>query len=340
MSKGRLPLPLWIEGRMSNLLVHAGRSYCSVAEVSAMPEAAWPVLVWDEWKDTADTLHMWTQIVGHTRLVLCAPQNHWWHVTLYVTPHGLTTSPIPWGDECFDVEFDFIDHRLVIRLSSGPVKVLPLRPQSVAAFYREYMGALADLGIQVKIHSMPDEVANPIPFAEDTVHASYNLDAAHRFWRILMQSALTFRQFQSNWLGKASPVHFFWGSFDLAVTRFSGRRAPERPGADEVTREAYSHEVISFGFWPGNGGYGQAAYYAYAAPEPEGLSKAAIGPKAAFYSDERKEFFLNYNDVRALDSPSRAILEFMESVYRAASANWDNAALKRSGPFPARNRPK
>lgn len=302
----------------------------------------WPSLVWDEWKDTADTLHMWTQIVGHTRLALCAPQNHWWHVTLYVTPRGLTTGPIPYafpaGNECFDVEFDFIDHLLVIRLSSGPVNVLPLRPQTVADFYRDYMGTLASMGIQVEIHSGPDEVANPIPFAEDMVHASYDLDAVHRFWRILMESDVVFRRFQTNWLGKASPVHFFWGSFDLAVTRFSGRKAPERPGADLITREAYSHEVISFGFWPGNGGYGQAAYYAYAAPEPSGFGAAAVQPPAAFYSNERKEFFLNYDDVRRSASPSGAILEFMQSVYAAGAAGWDRAALERSAPFPSRSK--
>jgi Family of unknown function (DUF5996) len=303
-------------------------------------DSSWPSLVWDGWKDTADTLHMWTQIVGHTRLALCAPQNHWWHVTLYVTPRGLTTSPIPWRDECFDVEFDFIDHRLVIRLSSGPVKVLPLRAQTVADFYREYMSALASLGIHVTIHSIPDEVANPIPFAEDTVHASYDLNAAHRFWRILMQSALVFRQFEENWMGKASPVHFFWGSFDLAVTRFSGRPAPPRPGADAVTREAYSREVISFGFWPGNGGYGQAAYYAYAAPEPTGFSTAVVRPQAAFYSKERGEFFLNYDKVRESDSPSGAILEFMQSVYDAGSITWDNSLLERSTPFPGKEQIK
>jgi hypothetical protein len=299
-------------------------------------ESLWPVLVWDEWKETADTLHMWTQIVGHTRLALAAPLNHWWHVTLYVTPRGLTTSSIPYGGETFDVEFDFIDHKLVIRHSAGKVKILALRQQSVAAFYREYMDALSSLGIQVTIHSIPDEVADPIPFAEDTTHASYDPDAVHRFWRILMQTAEVFKQFQSNWLGKASPVHFFWGSFDLAVTRFSGRPAPERPGADAVTREAYSHEVISFGFWPGNGGYGQPAFYAYAAPEPTGLSKASVKPAAAFYSDEMKEFFLNYSDARSAPSPAGAILEFMETAYQAASANWDNAALVRSGPFPVK----
>ena len=304
-------------------------------------DSPWPSLPWNDWKDTADTLHMWTQIVGHTRLALAAPLNHWWHVTLYVTPRGLTTSSIPWRNECFDVEFDFIDHRLVIRLSSGPVKVLPLRAQSVAEFYRDYMAALASLGIQVEIHAIPDEVPNPIPFAEDTVHASYDREAAHRFWRILMQSAEVFKQFQSNWLGKASPVHFFWGSFDLAVTRFSGHRAPERPGADAITREAYSHEVISCGFWPGNGGYGQPAYYAYAAPEPPGLSKSIVRPAAVFYSDERKEFFLNYDEVRTADSPSAAILEFMESTYAAAAnlapEHWDRAALERTSPFPARS---
>jgi hypothetical protein len=305
----------------------------------------WPRLPWEEWKDTAATLHLWTQIVGHTRMVLSAPQNHWWHVTLYVTPRGLTTGQVPCpsvagGGECFDVEFDFVDHRLVIRLSSGPVKVLALRSQSVADFYREYMGALASLGIQVEIHSKPDEVADPIPFAEDTVHATYDLDAAHRFWRILMESAMVFRRFQTNWLGKASPVHFFWGSFDLAVTRFSGRRAPERLGADAVTREAYSEECISFGFWPGNGGYGQAAFYAYAAPEPEGFGGAAVRPAGAFYSEERKEFFLNYEDVRKADSPADAILEFMGSVYEAGSKGWDRAALERRGAFPLRGETK
>jgi len=305
-------------------------------------DSSWPSLVWNEWKDTADTLHMWTQIVGHTRLVLCAPQNHWWHVTLYVTARGLTTGPIPYmlseSSETFDVEFDFIEHRLVIRVSSGPVKTLPLRQQSVADFYHEYMAALASLGIQVHIHSVPDEVANPIPFATDTVHKSYDRDAAHRFWRILMQSAIVFHEFQTNWIGKASPVHFFWGSSDLAVTRFSGRAAPERPGADAVTREAYSQEVISFGFWPGNGGYGQAAYYAYAAPEPEGFSRAKAQPAAAFYHDQMKEFLLNYDDVRKADSPRKAILDFMGSVYKAGSAKWDHTALERSEPFPARSR--
>jgi hypothetical protein len=312
------------------------RSLCAGGARMTAADTPWPSLVWDEWKDTADTLHMWTQIVGHTRLALCAPQNHWWHVTLYVTSRGLATSPIPWETECFDVEFDFIDHRLLIHLSSGPFRVLRLRPQTVADFYREYMGALASLGIQVKIHSTPDEIANPIPFAEDTVHASYDLDAAHRFWRILMQSSLVFREFQTNWLGKVSPVHFFWGSFDLAVTRFSGRRAPERPGADVVTREAYSHEVVSFGFWPGNGGYGQAAYYAYAAPEPFGFSHAAVCPTAAFYSAENKEFFLNYADVRASTSPAGAILDFMRDTYAAGSVGWDRTALERSGLFPSR----
>lgn len=301
-----------------------------------MDHSLWPNLPWNEWKDTADTLHMWTQIVGHTRMALSPPLNHWWHVTLYVTARGLGTSPIPWRGEYFDVEFDFVEHRLIVRLSSGQARVLPLRRQSVAAFYGEYMDALASLGIHVKIHSSPDEVANPIPFAEDTVHASYEADAAHRFWRILMQSDMAFRRFQSNWLGKASPVHFFWGSFDLAVTRFSGRRAPERPGADPVTREAYSHEVISFGFWPGNGGYGQPAFYAYAAPEPEGFSTAAVKPAAALYSGELKEFLLNYSDVRREANPAQAVMEFMHSVFRAGSVSWNCAELERSGPFPMR----
>lgn len=300
--------------------------------------ALWPRLPWDEWKDTADTLHMWTQIVGHTRMVLCAPLNHWWHVTLYVTPRGLTTGAVPLASgECFDAEFDFIDHRLMIRLSSGQVKALPLRAQSVAAFYREYMGALESLGIEIEIHSGPDEVANPIPFAEDTVHASYDPDAAHRFWRILMQADRLFRYFQTPWLGKASPSHFFWGAFDLAMTRFSGKRAPKRPGADAITEEGYSHEVISFGFWPGNGGYGKPAFYAYAAPEPEGFKGADVKPEAAFYSKDLGEFLLNYEDVRGAESPERAVLDFMESVYKAGSRNWDRAALERSEPYPFRH---
>lgn len=296
----------------------------------------WPNLTLGLWNDTADTLHMWTQIVGHTRMALSAPQNHWWHVTLYVTSRGLGTSPIPWQGEYFDVEFDFVDHRLIIRLSSGPVKVLPLRPQSVAAFYREYMDALASLGIHVKIHSSPDEVRNPIPFAEDTVHDSYDPEGAHRFWRILMQADMVFRRFQSNWLGKASPVQFFWGSFDLAVTRFSGRPAPPRPGTDVITSEAYSHQVISFGFWPGNGGYGQPAFYSYAAPEPEGFSTAAIKPPAAYYSRDMNELLLNYNDVRSAADPAQTVLDFMESAFRAGSTHWDCDLLERHGPFPAR----
>lgn len=300
-------------------------------------DALWPSLDWDEWKDTADTLHMWTQIVGHTRAALSAPQCHWWHVTLYVTPRGLTTSLIPWNGESFDVEFDFVDHRLVIRLSSGPVKSLALRPQTVASFYHEYMNALNALGIHVKTRAAPDEVPNPIPFEEDTVHASYDAGAAHRFWRVLMQCDMVFHQFQTGWLGKASPVHFFWGSFDLAVTRFSGRAAPPRPGADAVTCEAYSHEVVSFGFWPGNGGYGQAAFYSYAAPEPDGFSKAVVKPAAAFYSGPMKEYLLNYDEVRRATDPSATVLDFMGSAYRAGSVNWDRPLLERSGPFPARS---
>src|SRR5579875_1635176 len=298
-----------------------------------MPGNYWPSLEWDDWKDTADTLHMWTQIVGHTRLELCSPQNHWWHVTLYVSPRGLATSliPCPGSNDSFDVEFDFISHQLVIRHSAGQVRTLPLRPQSVAAFYRLYMDALASLDIHVTIHSIPDEVADPIPFAEDTVHASYDPDAAQRFWRVLMQTSLVFHQFQTNWLGKASPVHFFWGSFDLAVTRFSGRRAPERPGADAITREAYSHEVISAGFWPGNGGYGEAAFYCYAAPSPATLADAKVEPAAAHFDSKLGEFVLNYNDVRKQPSPKKALRAFLDSTYAAAAdkAGWDRAALER-----------
>ena len=233
-----------------------------------MSEDQWPALSWSEWEPTAKTLHMWTQIVGKTRLALTPLQNHWWNVPLYVTARGLGTSAMACGDDVLDIEFDFVAHVLHLRLGSGKDHTLPLRPQSVADFYQEYLDCLKGLGVSVKINPMPVEIPNPIRFDLDTVHGSYDPEYAHRFWQVLVLAEKVFRGWAPGFLGKVSPVHFFWGSFDLAVTRFSGRPAPPRPGADSIQREAYSHEVISAGFWPGNGGYGAASFYCYATPCP------------------------------------------------------------------------
>jgi hypothetical protein len=293
----------------------------------------WPALPWEEWEQTATTLHMWMQIVGKTRLALTPLVNHWWNVPLYVTPRGLSTSSIPYDDDLVDIEFDFIEHRLHIRMTSGESKSIALRPQSVASFYGEYLDLLRSLAIDIEINPKPVEVADPIPFAEDHQHASYDKDSVYRFWRILQRSDTLFKRFRARFLGKSSPVHFFWGSFDLAVTRFSGKLAPPRPGADAITREAYSHEVISAGFWAGNGGFGAPAFYCYAAPQPVGLDKQKIRPAQAFYSDELKEFILKYDDVRQANLPDDAVLEFLQSSYEAAAnlAGWDRAALERNG---------
>lgn len=274
---------------------------------------------------------MWMQIVGKTRLALTPRENHWWNVPLYVTPRGLSTWSIPYHDDLFDIEFDFIEHRLHVCVTSGESKSMQLRPESVAAFYEEYLNLLRSLGIDPKINPKPVEVADPIPFAEDQQHASYDKEYVDRFWRILQRSDTLFKRFRARFLGKSSPVHFFWGSFDLAVSRFSGRPAPPRPGADAITREAYSHEVISAGFWPGNGGFGTAAFYAYAAPQPEGFEKQKVLPPPAFYSNDLKEFILKYDDVRSAKSPDDAVLEFLESAYEAGAnlAHWDRAALER-----------
>ncbi|HET6170085.1 MAG TPA: DUF5996 family protein [Terracidiphilus sp.] len=291
----------------------------------------WPALAWSDWAATADTLHMWTQIVGKTRLALTPLQNHWWNVPLYVTAHGLGTSAMPLGDDVLDIEFDFVTHHLHFRLGSGPEASMPLRPQTVANFYREYLACLESLGVTVKLNPMPVEVPNPIRFDLDTVHKSYDAEYAERFWRVLAQSEAVFRQFGTGFLGKVSPVHFFWGSFDLAVTRFSGQPAPPRDGADGIQREAYSHEVISAGFWPGNGGYGAAAFYAYAAPTPAGLAEASIRPQAARWDAGLGEFIFKYDAVRSQPSPDEALMEFLESTYEAAAnlAKWDRAALER-----------
>ncbi|HKC62630.1 MAG TPA: DUF5996 family protein [Pyrinomonadaceae bacterium] len=294
------------------------------------PDEVWPSLPLEEWKDTYATLHMWTQIVGKIRLVESPPLNHWWHVPLYVTARGLTTSPIPYDARTFEIDFDFIDHRLLITSSDGASETIPLVPRSVADFYKELMTRLHSIGIEVKIRAIPDEVQNPIPFAEDYEHASYDSEYANRFWRILVQTDRVFSEFRSRFIGKCSPVHFFWGSFDLAVTRFSGRRAPERVGADSITREAYSHEVISHGFWPGGNGV-EAAFYSYTAPAPDGLDKAQVRPAQAFYSSEMSEFLLMYDDMRQSASPDSALMEFLQSTYEAGAnlAKWDRASLER-----------
>lgn len=292
----------------------------------------WPSLPVKDWQDTYATLHMWTQVVGHVRMTLTPLINHWWNCVFYVTSRGLGTSPIPYNTLTFEIDFDFIDHRLLIRTSEGANEFMELRPRAVADFYAELMSKLAGLGIQVHIHGKPDEVPDPIPFAEDRVHASYDADAANRFWRILVQVDRVFKQFRSGFIGKCSPVHFFWGSFDLAVTRFSGRVAPERPGADGITREAYSHEVISHGFWPGGGAVESPIFYSYTAPPPAGLDKEAIKPGGAFYSTEMAEFILPYDVVRESASPDDALLEFLESTYEAGAklANWDRSSLERT----------
>jgi Family of unknown function (DUF5996) len=293
----------------------------------------WPSLPFEEWKDTCATLHMWTQVVGKIRLAQTPLINHWWNVPLYVSARGLTTSAMPYDARSFEIEFDFIDHRLLITCSDGATKTLPLTPRSVADFYREVMAALDDLDIKVKIWTMPVEIPDPIPFEQDQQHASYDPEYANRFWRTLAQVDKVFTQFRSRFIGKSSPVHFFWGSFDLAVTRFSGRRAPERVGADSITREAYSHEVISHGFWPGSAASPAAAFYSYTAPEPAGLSLEPVRPAAAFYSKEMSEFFLPYDEVRKENAPEDALMEFMQSTYEAGArlANWDRGALERAG---------
>jgi Family of unknown function (DUF5996) len=293
--------------------------------------AKWPPLVWDQWADTGDTLHMWMQIVGKTRLALSPLQNHWWNVPLYVTARGLTTSamPLPRGG-LLDIEFNFIAHELIFRCSSGQTYALPLQAQSVADFFAAYIRALEALSVAIHIDSLPVELKDPIRFDHDTIHKSYDRDAAKRFWQVLSHADTLFKRFSSNFCGKISPVHFFWGSFDLAVTRFNGRRAPSRPGADSIQAEAYSHECISAGFWPGNGGYGQAAFYCYAAPVPNTLADVKISGYGAFDKD-LGEFLLNYDDVLRSSDPNRVVVDFLDSTYAAAAAaaQWDRAALDR-----------
>ena len=296
---------------------------------------AWPDLPYEAWRETCATLQLWSQIVGKIRLSLTPWLNHSWHVTLYVTARGLTTSPIPYGERIFQIDFDFIDHVLRVEVSDGAQRQIPLRAQPVADFHAAIMATLAGLEIEVKINDRPNEVANPIRFSEDRVHAAYDREYARRFWRVLLQIDRVFKRFRSGFIGKCSPVHFFWGSFDLAVTRFSGRRAPLHPGGvpnlpDELVCEAYSHEVSSAGFWPGGGVIEYPAFYSYAYPEPAGFRSAALRPKAAFYSNELRECILPYNEVRTAETPDETLLEFLQSTYEAAASagHWDRAALE------------
>lgn len=291
-----------------------------------------PELPFDSWKDTMATLHMWTQIVGKVRLKLTPLVNHWWNVPLYLNARGLTTSAMPYGSRSIEIRFDFIDHQLVIDSNDGRWERIDLKPQTVAEFYKKSMSALEKLGVNVTIWTTPCELPDPIAFEEDEIHASYDRDAVHKFWIILTWVAQVFEEFRAKYIGKVSPVHFFWGSFDLAVTRFSGRPAPERPGADPVTREAYSHEVSSAGFWPGGGSIKGPAFYSYAAPAGQGFAERKIRPEAAGYSGELNEFLLMYDDLRNAESPKHTLMEFLQSTYDAAadSGKWDRKALERA----------
>jgi hypothetical protein len=297
----------------------------------------WPDLPLAQWADTCATLHLWTQVVGKIRLAHAPMMNHWWQVPLYVTSHGLTTSPMPYGARSFQIDFDFIAHRLVIRTSDGVIVTSPLIARSVAEFHAELMSRLRELRLETRIWTMPVEIPDAIPFEQDRDHASYNSEYAQRFWRILVQADRVLTRFRSRFLGKVSPVHFFWGSFDLAVTRFSGRPAPALKSASPhlgpwVMQEAYSHEVSSCGFWPGNGGFGKAAFYSYAYPEPSGFASATIGPAAATYDQELGQFILPYDAVRQAPSPDEHLMEFLLGTYAAAAdlAKWDRAALERA----------
>jgi hypothetical protein len=290
-----------------------------------------PPLPLDSWKYTLATVHMWAQIVGKVRLKLCPLVNHWWNVPFYLTARGLTTSAMPYAKGTIEIQFDFIAHQLLLETSEGRVVTVALQPQSVAQFYQKFMAALADLGVAVKIWTTPCEIADPIPFEQDHTHASYDPDAVHKFWRILVWTDQVFKEFRAGFIGKASPVHFFWGAFDLAVSRFSGRRAPERPGADSVTKEGYSHEVSSAGFWPGGGEITAPAFYSYAAPEPPGFAERKVRPQAAFYHPQLKEFLLMYDDVRTAADPKATLLEFLQSTYDAGAdlGSWDRNNLER-----------
>ena len=309
--------------------------------------AEWPALPYAAWKDTRDTLHLWTQIVGKIRLAQTPWINHSWHVALYLTARGLTTSPIPYGERAFQIDFDFIDHVLWIRTSDGDSRQLALTPMPVAQFHAELLAALDELGVAVRVNPMPNEIADAIPFDRDRRHASYDREYAGRFWRVLLSAHRVLALFRTRFVGKVSPVHFFWGSFDLAVTRFSGRPAPPHPGGvphlpDTVAREAYSHEVSSAGFWPGGGGpVDYAAFYSYAYAAPKGYPSATVRPAQAFFSQELGEFLLPYDAMRAAPDPAQTLLEFLQSTYEAAAdlGGWDRGSLECPSGQPGRPRP-
>jgi len=295
----------------------------------------WPPLPLEPWVETNATLHMWAQIVGKIRLIESPPINHTWHSTLYVTSRGLTTSPVPHDSKVYQLDFDFIDHRLICTTSAGGRAFVALEPQTVARFYARTMEMLRSLGLDVRIHGRPNEVPEAIPFAEDETHSAYDAEAVARFWRVLVQCDRVLKRFRSGFIGKCSPVHFFWGAMDLAVTRFSGRTAPEHPGGipnlpDRVARDAYSHEVSSAGFWAGGGPIAYPVFYSYAYPEPGGFSEHPVRPPQAFYSADLREFILPYDAVRTAADPDRTLLEFLESTYAVAAdlAQWDRAALE------------
>ncbi|HVB37639.1 MAG TPA: DUF5996 family protein [Vicinamibacterales bacterium] len=293
---------------------------------------AWPALPLASWQDTYETLHMWLQVVGKIRMARTPHVNHWWEVPLYVTSRGLTTSPIPYGTRTFELTFDFLEHALRIETSDGRRDVLPLVPMTVADFYADLMTRLRRLDLDVTIRPIPCEIPSPIPFAEDRVHRSYDADAAARWWRAVVQTDRVFKEFRARFHGKASPVHLFWGAFDLAVTRFSGRQAPARewPQLAAVMRDAYSHEVISAGFWPGGWGIDEPAYYAYAVPEPPGFKDAVVKPAAARYEASLGEFVLPYDAVRTSASPDETLLDFLQTTYEAGAnlGHWDRQALE------------
>jgi hypothetical protein len=309
----------------------AGRHGSILEQATRMhrPEQDWPALPLEEWEATYHTVHMWTQIVGKIRLSLAPRQNHWWNTALYVGTRGLTTSAIPYQGRMFEIQFNFIDHCLEMRTSDGGELAVVLSPKSVAAFYRELFSALHELGIDVQINTKPQELPDPIPLDRDEMHASYDPEYANRFWRILQSVDLVFQQFRSRFLGKQSPAHFFWGSFDLCCTRFSGRRCPPRRGI--ITSEAYSRECSSVGWWPGSGDVAGPAFYAYTAPEPPGYGEQTIRPQGAFYHSKLHEFVLRYDEVRRATSPHDEILEFAQSAYEAGAslAAWDRASLER-----------
>ncbi len=294
-------------------------------------QGRWPAVPQGEWRETIDTLHMWTQIAGKICLALTPRTNHYWNIAFQITPRGLATPAMPYGNGAFTITFDLLAHQFLVQCSDGHTGTIPLEPQPVADFYRRVMQTLHDMGIDVRIWTMPVEVANPIRFEQDRTHHSYDPVAANTFWRMFLTIKPVLEQFRCAFIGKSSPVHFFWGGFDIAVTRFSGRRAPERPGADAVTRESYSHEVISHGFWPGSGAVTEPSFYGYAAPEPAGFKTTAVQPRAAFYSTDFNEFILPYEAVRTSSSPDDDLTAFLATTYDAAATlgGWNRDELER-----------